>query len=280
MVGDCVNGHRYLKLMLCGKEWCPVCGEKWSWIHQRRYYRMLPKLKVLAKRKGSIGYLVVTIPKEMRALFANTALLNDFRRYIIDFLKRQGYERGVRVWHWAGEDGKTWKPHLNILIGAGYIDKTKLTGWRELFTSWLELKTGLSVPGESIVIKYRYSKVPAKQRHWLRYVVRPTMRVYQPFYAALLKGYHNIGSWGEWTLRDKANDLSDLERNVCPQCKEPLRWSFDRLDSFQDHWSDFERLGAGYWQRKYALPPPRSVPLVSLPVAPRYIPLEFNFIPD
>ena len=99
MVGDCKNGHRYLKVMLCGKDWCPDCGKIGSWIHQRRCKRLLPKLKVLAADAGGyLGYLVVTVPEEYREWLLNKENLASLRRYLEEFLKRQYSPRCSLGW--------------------------------------------------------------------------------------------------------------------------------------------------------------------------------------
>jgi len=283
MVGDCPKGHRYLRIQLCGKEWCSHCGEKWSWVHQRSYYRLLPRLEALAKEKNSIGYMVITVPPAIRQWMLNRENLASFRRYVIEFFKRQGYDKGVRVWHWSGEDGKTWHPHLNLLFSEKFISKRKLKGWRELFTAWLEQKSGISIPGKTVVINYQYSNKSGKQRHWLRYVVRATLRRYNPVICAVIKGNHNKGTWGKWSKKKQQNDIAMLEQGRCPhpKCGGMLSWSFEPLDSFARHMNNFKLISAGYWVRKEALLPydpqahePRLVPKI----APRYVPLEFNFI--
>jgi len=278
MVGDCENGHRYLKVLLCGKEWCPDCGEKWSWLHQRRYYRLLPKLKTLAKKTGGIGYLIITIPLEMREWALNKKHLNAFRRYIIEFMKRQGYEIGIRAWHWAGEDGKKWHPHLNLLFESCWIKEEELNHWKELFTAWLESETGINIPGKTINIWYNYSEVPGKQKHWLRYVVKPTLRVFNPVICAIIKGNRNIGTWGDWENKTEQNKIAELENNLCPECKTKLDWHWEPLHDLEYHLNNFDEIQAGYYKRKQTLLPYDSqIPDPPKPAAPRYVPLEFSF---
>ena len=122
VMGTCTNGHHFAKAILCGKEYCIDCGEKWSWIHQRRHYRWLPKVKSMQ----SVGYLVVTLPMEVRKYFMDQKRLSVFRRYCIRLLKREGFDRGLCRWHWCGEDGVTWHPHLNFLFPGIYIPKPKI----------------------------------------------------------------------------------------------------------------------------------------------------------
>ncbi|GAI73676.1 unnamed protein product, partial [marine sediment metagenome] len=47
IAGECENGHRFAKELVCGKEWCSVCGEDGSTAHMRRFARWLPKAQQL-----------------------------------------------------------------------------------------------------------------------------------------------------------------------------------------------------------------------------------------
>jgi hypothetical protein len=70
--------------------------------------------------------LIITIPLQIRAYFNSKEALNDFRTYWRRKLKREGYSCGVMRYHWAGEDGYKYAPHINILAPGGYIPKNKL----------------------------------------------------------------------------------------------------------------------------------------------------------
>ncbi|GAI45337.1 unnamed protein product, partial [marine sediment metagenome] len=65
IAGECQNGHRFAKELVCGKEWCEVCGEDGSVAHLRRFARWLPKVQQL----GVMGYFVFTIPQELRSKY-------------------------------------------------------------------------------------------------------------------------------------------------------------------------------------------------------------------
>jgi len=240
--GTCENGHKYAKAILCGKEYCYHCGEKWSWIHQRRYYRWLPKVKAL----GTVGYLVVTIPLEHREFFLDKRRLNEFRRYCIRLFKRRGYNRGLCRWHWCGEDGNTWHPHLNFLFNEKWISKEDLHELREKICNKISLMMRVSIP--TIVINYQYSDKAWKQRHWARYITRATWRKFSEPIAQVVKGYRNDVVWGEWVNKKRENDVAKLERGCCPLCNSKITW-----DSFQDeiNMDDWTLLKAGYFVWNY-----------------------------
>ena len=240
--GECQNGHRFAKAILCGKEYCVDCGEKWSWVHQRRYYRWLPKINTFK----TVGYLVITLPKEVRACFLDKDKLNEFRRYVIRLMKRNGYERGLSRWHWCGDDGKTWHPHLNLLFEEMWIDKDHLVKLRDLILA--KLKLMVDRPVKTIVINYSYSDNRVKHRHWLRYVTRATFRKFNDDIYGAINGYRNNVIWGKWTKDKKQNEVATLERGNCPICNTKINWAewAPEIDDVEWHY-----LKAGYFVWEY-----------------------------
>lgn len=244
--GECKNGHRFAKAILCGKEYCPSCGENWSWVHQRRYYRWLPKLRTF----DTVGYLVITLPQEVRSFFLDKDKLNEFRRYIIRFMKRNGYERGLSRWHWCGDDGEKWHPHLNLLFEETWIEKDHLVKMRELILAKLEVMTGRLI--KTIVMNYSYSKNRVKHKHWLRYVTRATFRVWDDKIGYVVKGYRNNVVWGKWTNEDDQNDVAKLEKGKCPICDTKIDWGEWSPEIDEEEWY---YLKAGYYVWEYKIEP-------------------------
>jgi len=245
MKGECENGHRVAKVIYCGREYCRVCGEKWSISHQRRYYRWLPELNTMK----SVGHLVLTFPEETWDLF-DQSKLREIRRYVIRFLKRKGYDRGFARYHLCGEDGKTWKPHLHILIQAGWIDKKELEQWRELFTAKVETMFDIHCKS-GIVHKYKYSENDKRHRFWLRYQTRATWRVFDRDIARMVFRFNLGVKWGEFNKRKgEQNDVALLEKNQCPVCYGTIKWlGVSQLDTPED-WKQIE---GGYYLWKYRL---------------------------
>ena len=71
-VGECTNGHQFVKEIYCGREWCAVCGADESPAHLRRFSRWIPK----AQQLGTMGYFVFTIPEGERYKYRDKASLN------------------------------------------------------------------------------------------------------------------------------------------------------------------------------------------------------------
>lgn len=232
IVGECDKcGQRVLKVIYCGKEWCPACGQEGSPTHIDRYAGWLKK----AKQLQSIGYFVITWPEKYRKQkdrLYSTAGLRKTSDKVVEILagKRSGrlgrtngyFTRGLARWHWFGDTPGKYHPHLNILVESGFIQPEKL---EEIKAA---LRQGLDCPG--MVINYEYRSTPAQMAHTVRYVTRPTFldREWDPYLAKelfetkqLIKAYEddpkswqknhpgedlyvtvpfrNSRTWGKWT---------------------------------------------------------------------------------
>jgi len=83
ITGHC-GSHRHLKATVCGKEWCQHCGKSGSLAHRRRISRWWNKLETFS----TVGYMVITVPSELRNEFKDKKVLQEFRRYIKRKLQR------------------------------------------------------------------------------------------------------------------------------------------------------------------------------------------------
>ncbi len=163
--GTCENGHEFVKLVTCGRDQCPECGQRGSDAHMRRFARLLPKIQQMDR----IGYSVVQYQRKdrinKRAVAAlrtdRTKIKEVFKQFHEDYPELMG-GRGVSSWDMFGDprcpqckrpgqwDGKarqwdckecdrafqtqdvlpedmTWNPHQNLLTGSGYIPPEQLT---------------------------------------------------------------------------------------------------------------------------------------------------------
>jgi len=228
-VGQCKNGHRFAKELYCGREWCPVCGQDKSPAHMRRFARWVGR----AQQLQSIGYLVFTLPEEVRSRYRSKARLNeltklvtggDKSRRIGGLLKGMGFNRGLSRWHWFGETPGKWHPHLNVIIESGHLTLGQLQSIRRAYAGILGVKVA--------VVNYSYTKVVPKMLHILKYVTRATFRDYtwDKSMAAELYNFRNMRAWGKWDdpavweLKGKAElePIAKLESGLCPKCGEPL----------------------------------------------------------
>ena len=243
--GICENGHHFAKAMLCGREYCYACGEKNSWIHQKRYRAWLPYVNSMKSQ----GQYVVTIPFEHRDYFREKGHLNEFRRYVRRLMKRSGYVRGLCRWHWCGEDGKTWHPHLNLLFPAGYIAPEKLEELRGLIAA--RLSEMVKTPVNTVVAHYSYTTNRTKMRHRLRYVTRATWHVYDPYINDTVKGYTNNIKWGKWK-HVRVDPVAEEDKMCCPLDGTRIKWR-GHISDFTSP-EDYQYLGKGLYIWKFKEP--------------------------
>ena len=268
LIGDCPNpncpdhqqGKSKAKLILCGKEWCSVCGANRSWIHNRRIARLLWRAQQMEK----MGYFVIEWPIKSRYKLRTKQALSDIGKRIKGAMQALGYERGLRRWHFFGDSGIRYNPHLNVLVDDGYLSKQRLDEIKSY------LRTVLDEP--QLIVNYSFRISTAEKMHTLRYVTRATFldQSWDCALAASLYGFQNTQYWGSkevwsddpvWILDEKGNDDMDLtkieklERGLCPCCNEPLIWSkpvpLVLIEAFGG-----KHIGAGF----YELPPPGDPP--------------------
>jgi hypothetical protein len=174
MIAGQTSNASYFKAITCGKDWCRDCGAMGSMAHQRRTGKIYPRLKAILDTGKKVNYLIITIPSYLRQAYYSKEALNDFRTYWRRKLKREGFSLGVSRWHWAGEDGRKWHPHLNLLIQGAFIPKPVLYRWRAELSQWWKDYFSLTFkPGANIYTSYTAD--PDKLRHWVNYVFRATL---------------------------------------------------------------------------------------------------------
>jgi hypothetical protein len=182
-------GTRVISRVPCKREWCPYCGREQSYFHLIYYYKMLNyALIMFNKNGGKIGYLVVTTTPELQEQFLEDPdKMHKFRADVKDYLKDElGYKYGIWRWHFAGDDGRTWYPHLNILLPEGYMDEKKLNR----FKRWIQRKYGVKV------VNYEWTEDLGKLNHWVRYIARPTWNLQNEADPEKFKGMRKFGIWG------------------------------------------------------------------------------------
>ena len=244
MGGQCSGGHKYLKAIFCGKEWCENCGVDGSPVHLRRLGRWIPK----AEQMGSLGYFVITIPENVRQFYKCRKKLTAFRTYLKRKLQRDGYRRGLIRFHWFGDCkyckskgcryckhtgmSNKWNPHLNFIVDGGYIGEQAFNIYSESFRNDLKayFKKNDGIEVNETVFHYSYVKASETKRrmHLLKYVTRSTHRNYVKEIAELLKGYRTSSTWGSWKFKKVINtqnsNLVNVTNNVCPCCGEKITW--------------------------------------------------------
>jgi len=274
-LGECDNGHQFLRACYCGKEWCnnPNCVEA-TW--KRRIARALPKVAVMEKA----GYFVLTIPEEMREAFRSLEIvgytlkgekylgqknLNELRTGIKRKLKRTYPElRAIIRYHWFGDKklGK-YHPHLNILVDdLQALSKSDLTELKRFYKDLLERVSGIRIGDKKIDLYYQYLQEKGQIIHAVKYIMRPTFLLYDKTLSKALKGFRNNVYWGKWrdqtteeiekeaiqreaTTRTKP-EVVLLSNNICPICGKPIVW-YKKMYSFA-YTVIAKEIGQGYYR--------------------------------
>jgi hypothetical protein len=254
--GQCQNGHRFAKEVVCGKEWCSVCGEDDSVAHNRRFLRWLPKIQQF---KG-MGYFVFTLPEDIRGRYRTKKALAELGHVVQELLKCAGYSRGLRRWHWFGEKSNKWHPHLNVLVDGGFISLEKLEYIKAAYARVL----GVDLAD----VNYHYRRSAGQMVHTLKYVTRATFRDYtwDIDMALELRDFRNMVVWGRgkwddeaaWSVADlqgKARadiegldieSITKLVAHECPLCGERVKWGKALPIGLLNMVRKFP-LGAGYY---------------------------------
>ncbi len=266
---ECEKGiHHFAKKILCGKEWCPICGEEHSQAHNRRIARWLCKVQQIKQ----LGYLVVEFPDKYRKVpgygYSKRAIRHASNK-IVEVLagKRLGrkgrvggyFERGLLRWHWFGEKKESkWNPHCNILVDSGFIEPEKLLEIKQA------LREALNCP--DLIVHYSFAETPGEIYHKLKYVTRATFNDYSwnPYMANQLYGFRNGRWWGKWNdepaweltkeIESEADMIAAKEINllgsgICPDCGAPLKkWARPVDSAYLTIWGAQEIGKTGYYR--------------------------------
>jgi len=257
VAGECPGGHRFAKELVCGKEWCEVCGEDGSVAHNRRFVRWLPKVEQL----GTMGYFVFTLPESIRGEYRTKKALARLGHQVQELLKRYGYSRGLRRWHFFGDRSTRWHPHLNVLVDGGFAPPRKLEAIKRGYASLL----GVDLAD----VNYHYRTSPGRMVHTLKYVTRATFRDWgwDVEMALELRRFRNAVSWGysfwdaepAWSLAElkgkaratveglDVQAVESLVGGVCPVCGKPIKWG-EVLPIGLLNMVEKTDQGAGYWR--------------------------------
>jgi len=272
--GKCEEGHEFAKGVICNREWCEEeagrCGGKNGLAHKRRMGSWLPK----ARKIGSMGRFVLTVPPEVRGKYRTPQTLGGLGTAARRLFQRHGFPRGLRRWHLFGEDHRNrdhgasapkYHPHLEVLVdGGGYLSRKQLGAIKR---SWANI---LHVSFSRINVYYEYVQANdvRKKLHRVSYALRPTFTDWRwdVDLAYKMIGFHNSQTWGNWDGPDLwempegdseylGSSLEALAESRCPLDHTPITWDglISGIEVQKPVWED---IGGGYWQM--AIPPPNG----------------------
>lgn len=271
MRGHCESGHNFAKEVYCNREWCPTCNGAWQKgqrmkpSHARRFAQWYSKVRQIDK----MGCWTFTLPPEVRDQYRTKAALSELGQGIRHILQSHGYVRGLRRWHWFGDNSSEWHPHLNCIVDGGFVNKRALQAVRLDYSRLLGVKLAIAY--------YHFADTPEKKTHQLIYINRATFTnpEWDREMAMELRGFRNQLWWGSglwngpsvWALKDNEGnpdeDMSDEEavmvahlgEGICPKCGHPIVWDEYMRPGAIDGLGG-RRIGRGYW----VLPDERGPP--------------------
>ncbi len=186
----CKNcGYTYWVKVPCSREHCPECGKPRSLYHRKLYLQILGVVLKMWIYGGGVGYMVITCPEELREKWKDPNEMRKFMQSLRRKLQGLGLWPALYRWHWAGDRGRSWYPHLNLVFPLGYVDKEKLERLRRYLN-----RKGIKM------FHYQYSRSLKKMRHLARYVSRPTWNLQDEVSPERFKGFRKWGVWGKELL--------------------------------------------------------------------------------
>lgn len=285
--GSCKNGHHFANLQFCGKEYCKDCSRDGSPIHQRRVNKWFAKVT----EWNEMGYLVITIPEDLRILFYDKNVLRDFRQKALRKLKEDFHiEKGLARYHWFGDcihcagkgcsdcagsgAGDTFYPHLNILFPSGYIDRIEeylqpLKKW--MFQYFIKLLNS-QIDGLACGVKDWDDESEGIFEHWLqvrRLLIVDSLVVNFSYVSSESEKMNRVKYVTRSTFRRYSRDVRDLLFNF----RNCVVWGWKKTDPICDddaeelarycprcaelglqhglNWNKLERVQHNMYLRKY-----------------------------
>jgi len=227
-VGEDEEGNGIVVRLACRREWCPTCR---LIDHKRRISSALPRLLQL----DWMAYLVVTFPLEVRVIMNDPKLLTILAKKLRQLLRKQGYRKVYTRWHFFGEHGEKYHPHLNVLCDGGWLSPEELARLKDLIRRKLLKRSIARRIKKDLVIHYDFTQDAKRKMHWVKYVTKAsfTDRGWDEQLASRLKGFHNgcfAGTWNDppkWRLTGtdkKFNTLLKVKQGIHPISGKPIVW--------------------------------------------------------
>jgi hypothetical protein len=241
-------GHNFAKEIYCGYEYCPICGQKNSAAHLRRFARWLPKVQSVK----SIGYFVIEMPMrgrerwhsksalETAGKLATSVLKGDYEieqrraageiihKSAVNKIHSRWFTQGLRRWHYFGDSPEQigaaveFEQGVEQLTLSDDFSTTKYNPHLNIIVSAgmipaekLEriksmLRQAFNEP--QLIVNYSFTTEPGRMVHLLKYVTRATFLDihWDKFLAGSLYGFRNMRSWGKWDTDSPEWSLTDL----------------------------------------------------------------------
>ena len=242
---SCDNGHDFYFRKYCGREYCPICGAKNSYYHNRRTMRAAEHM-IWAVTWGNLTF---TMPKEISARRLDKTQLRRLQKLAWETARDVFQLEGAMVTvHLLGEKSPGLHVHFEVLFmrtgcfNKGKVEPEKLGAVKAAWAEKINAEFGLKI--ETADVRYSFAAVPGRKWHKLNYILRPicteekmlALEDEDKHYILSLKGYHRTRWFGclanskvkEYLRKHwapvKLRDTPLIEKRVCPMCKTKLHY--------------------------------------------------------
>ena len=237
---QCENGHDFYFRKYCGREYCPICGAKDSYYHNRRVMRAAEHF-IWAVTWGNLTF---TMPKEISERRLSKEQLRQLQKLAWEVTERILKVEGASVTvHLLGEKSEGLHVHFEVLfmrIGCfnrGLIPAPRLKAVKKVWALLLNKEFGLSL--KTTDVRYSFAATHPKKWHKLSYIHRPICTEEKMLalpdedkkYILSLKGYHRTRYFGQLANNKvkeflkkhwaplKLRETPLIEKRICPMCK-------------------------------------------------------------
>ncbi len=245
----CDNGHDFYFRKFCGREYCPICGAKDSYYHNRRVMRAAEHF-IWAVTWGNLTF---TMPKEISERRLEKVQLRRLQDLAWQATQRILKVEGASVTvHLLGREGAGLHVHFEVLFmrlgvfNKGLIPKPRLKAIKKVWALLLKKEFGLDL--KTTDVKYSFAATRPKKWHKLSYIHRPicteeamlALNDEDKKYILSLKGYHRTRWFGALSNKNlhqflrkhwaplELKETPLIEKRVCPVCKTKMHYH-DRM---------------------------------------------------
>ncbi|GAI72640.1 unnamed protein product, partial [marine sediment metagenome] len=174
-----------------------------------------------------MAYDDITFPLEVRPLMRNPKVLSLLAKKARKAYRQAGYRKVYTRWHFFGEHGEKYHPHLNVLYDGRWLSKQELASFKDYLRRKLLPRSIAKLIKRNLVIHHQYTRNPKRKMHWIKYVTKATFleRSWDEPLDNALFGFHNgcfAGTWNDppkWKLTGtdkKYNALIKLREGLHP----------------------------------------------------------------
>ena len=182
-------------------------------------------------------------------------------------LRKLGYRKIYTRWHFFGEHGEKYHPHLNVLCDGEWLYPEQLAELKDLIRRKLLLRSIAKTIGKDLDIRYAYRRTPRRMMHTIKYVTKASFRdiEWDEPLASALYGFHNgcfAGTWDDspkWKLTGtdkKFNALLPLAEGKHPVSGKPIVWNRRPIPWLLVSMETYFDIGGGYYLLPLIRPPP------------------------